>query len=151
MIKKLSDCRNDFLSMIYGKFSELKTCEKQVKKHLPELLAQHCTVSQVQKDVIVITVANASALSHLRYEKFTLLQKLRTEEKMYALKAVDFKLVPAHLRSASSTPSSPVTKKQFSEKSRENVHDTAVQCNDSLLKKALERLEKTLRERLAQK
>src|SRR5690348_10345866 len=103
MIKKIGECRNDFLSTLYGKLSELKTCEKLVKKYLPEKIVQHCKIVDVHNDTIVITAANTGILSLLRYEKSSLLQKLRTEEKMYALRSIELKLAAPHFRASSTT------------------------------------------------
>lgn len=146
MIKKLGDCRNDFLSTLYGKLSELKTCEKLIKKYLPEKIAQHCKITDVNNNAITLTAANTGILSLLRYEKSALLQKLRTEEKMYALRAIELKLAAPHFRAVPtiSTASKPLI---YSQKSCENIHSTASHCTYSPLKDALERLEQTLKEK----
>ncbi len=146
MIKKLGECRNDFLSSLYGKLSEHKTCEKLIKKHLPEKLGLHCKVTDIRNNSIFITVANTSMLSLLRYEKPNLLMKLRTEEKMYALRAIELKLDAPHFR-----PSTPLTSNKsliYSEKSCDSIRTTATNCTYSPLKSALERLEKTLKDRV---
>lgn len=146
MIKKLDECRNEFLSIIYGRLSELKTCEKLVLKHLPEKIAQHCEVSDTRNGVITITIANTGVFSLLRYEKSELLKKLRMEETMHALRSIELKLAAPHIRSlynhSQNTPSKSVA---FSQKSYENIQETAAHCTYTPLKEALERLAKTLR------
>lgn len=146
MIKKLGECRNDFLSSLYGKLSEYKTCEKLIKKHLPEKLAAHCKITDIRNNTIFITAPNTGTLSLLRYEKLNLLKKLRTEEKMYALRAIELKLDAPQFRTTE-----PFQTKNpsliYSKKSCESIQDTAHNCTYSPLKKALERLEKTLAKR----
>ncbi len=145
MIKKLGECRNDFLSTLYGKLSEIKTCEKLVKKYLPEKIATHCRITDINNNTITITTTNTGILSLLRYEKSSLLNKLRTEEKMYALKTIELKMAQPHFRPIiQSTKTKPLI---FSEKSTEYIHSAANHCSYSPLKKALERLEKTLKEK----
>lgn len=147
MFKKLGECRNDMLSLFYGKLSELKTCEKLVKKHLPERIAQHCSITDTRNGSIIITANNSSILSLLRYEKSELLQKLRTKEKMYALRSIDIKLaiseqLPPQRKLSNKTTS-------LSSKSYESIHATATQCTYSPLKRALEKLEQTLKEKIS--
>jgi hypothetical protein len=142
MIKKLGECRNDFLSSLYGKLSEYKTCEKLIKKYLPEKLASHCKITDIRNNTIFITASNPGTLSLLRYEKLDLLKKLRTEEKMYALRAIELKLDAPQFRSVSPLPSSKSL--VYSQKSCESIHETASNCTYSPLKNALKRLEKTL-------
>lgn len=147
MIKKWGECRNDFLSSLYGKLSENKTCEKLVKKYLPEKLASHCKITDIKNNTIFITAPNTGILSLLRYEKLNLLQKLRTEEKMYALRAIELKLDAPQLRSV---PPLPLNKELiYSQKSCESIRETANSCGYSPLKKALKRLEKTLKEKVS--
>ncbi len=145
MLKKISDCRNDFLSVIYGKLSELKSCEKLIKQYLPERLAKNCQVTDASNGIITLTTSNAAILTQLQHYKSDLLQKLRIEEKMYALKTINFKLQAPHLRGIKKEILIKNTIK-LSSKSWESIHATAENCDYSPLKKALEKLEKTLKE-----
>lgn len=146
MLKKLSDCRNDMLSLFYSKLSELKTCETLVKKYLSEKVAKQCTVTDIQQDCITIMATNSSILSLLRYEKPELLRKLRTEEKMHALKTIDLKLTAATPYFSEPTHRQPNTI-ALSEKSFESIRTTANSCQHKPLKEALQQLEKTLRDK----
>ena len=142
MIKPLKECRNDFLSTLYGKLSEFKTCEKLIKKHLPEKLAQHFKITDIKNNTITLSVKNPTLLSLLRYEKLNLLQKLRTDEKMYALRSIELKLEAPHLRPKTSpTIQHPP---HFSHKSIDSIDSAAKHCTSSKLRKALERLAETL-------
>lgn len=147
MIKKLGDCRNDLLSSFYGKLSEFKTCEKLIKKYLPEKLASQFKITDIRNNTIFLTASSSSVLSLLRYEKLNLLKKLRTEEKMYALRAIELKLDTPQLRFSPTLPSNkPLI---YSQKSCESIQLTANNCAYSPLKKALERLERTLNEKVS--
>jgi hypothetical protein len=146
MIKKLGECRNDFLSSFYGKLSEFKTCEKLIKKHLPEKLLSHCKITDIRNNTIFITVPNTGILSLFRYEKLNLLNKLRTEEKMYALRSIELKLDAPQLRSSPPLPfNKPLI---YSKHSCDSIHEAANNCTHSPLKHSLERLAETLKDKV---
>lgn len=150
MIKKAGDCRNNTLSLIYGQFAELRACEKQVKKHLTEKMAQHCKVTDTRNQTITLTADNPGILSLLRYQKSELLQKLRTEEKMYALRSINLLLAAPHFRTSHAHRQMLVksTIPTLSAKSYESIHTMASECQHDPLKTALEKLEETLRQKV---
>lgn len=133
--------------MLYEKLAELKICEENIKKYLPEKLVPHCKISSISRGILTITAVNTGILSLLRYEKSALLKKLRTDEKMYDLKNIDLKLADPSFRAYHIPNPLPIKSIQFSQKSCESVQAAAADCTYEPLKKALEQLEKTLQEK----
>lgn len=149
MIQKLSDCRNSFLSIIYGKLSERNTCDKLVKKYLPNQLSAQCRVTDTSNGCITLTANNSGVFSLLRYQKATLLHQLRTEEKMYALRTINLMLEVPHLRPQNTIRNHTFKSMHISQKSCKEVHTAADQCHYAPLKAALNKLEQTLKEKIS--
>lgn len=136
-IKHVVDCRNDFLSTIYKKIAELKSCNLRIKQHLPQRLAIHCEVSNIDNDAVTLHTKNSSILTQLHHEKSNLLHKLRTEENMHGLKTIHLKLEAPHLRKPNNN---------FSQ-SLSNQHPELAEKDSATLAEALQRLEQTLKKR----
>lgn len=133
----LLNSKNKFLSDLITKSHESETLTQKVKQFLDDELAQHCKVLHVQKGCLTVAISSAIWATKFRYATANLLNRLRTEGKLYNLRTIKT-IVEQPFSIEAKAQQNKV--QHLTKTSADIIRQTASTISSESLRKALEKL-----------
>ena len=88
-MRHVRDCLNAPFKELYTRSQQTEQLTHALKKHLPDLLQDHCQVISYQRGCLRIATSNASFATQLRYLLPELRDQLRQQEAWRQLGSID--------------------------------------------------------------
>lgn len=142
-MRKINRCLNKQLADLCKKSIELEELSHKVSQFLPDNLASACHVGSFTNSTLVLATENAAAATHLRYVLPELRDKLRSEGKMYQLRAIKLSVLAPTGFDYDTHEKTNTGKAELSDKAKANIIAESEQCTYEPLKKALLNLTKS--------
>jgi hypothetical protein len=134
----LRDYGDSGLRKIVRQAQRLLAMQQILQQCLPENLQPHCHVAQATATHLTVLVDGAAWLTHLRYFKPQLLQRLKTHPQCHYVQDVHCRIQPTQWQKAS--PEKPPLGSQLSAENKKLLQSTAETVSNPLLKRALAKL-----------
>lgn len=134
-MRRLLNTKTSQLADIIAKSHYLQGLNKQLLKHFDPALAEHCTIANFDKGILVVEIDSAAWGTHFRYGTPELLATLRREEGLYNLRSIK-----SYIRPGAAARQKTKKSVKLSEQAGTTLRDSAQSLPESPLKEAMIRL-----------
>jgi hypothetical protein len=126
------------LAPVVTKAKLLLRLEHVLQNALPDNLASHCQVMNINDGVLIIEVDSAAYAIQVRFSESDLLYAIQEHARIQSISRLDFRVRPPHSVKQNSIPKNPTN--AISAKSRRSIREIATGITHSELKSALLKL-----------
>lgn len=133
-MRRLLNTKASGLAEIIAKSHYLKNLNEKLLKHFDPSIAEHCTIANFEKGILVVEIDSAAWGTHFRYSVPELIATLRQEEGLYNLISIK-----SYIRPNGDKPK--VQKSaHLSNQAATSLRETAASLPEGPLKEAMMRL-----------
>lgn len=132
-LKKIIHSGNQNLRRLTGSIHQIKQLNKRLARILPANTCQHCQISSVSEDSLIVHCESAAWATRIRFEQAKIIK---------TFKDLGIKSISIHIHQAKAPHEPTKSVKNLSSKAAESLTQLAEGTTDHKLKSALQRLAK---------